>query len=679
MKRVLFLLAGLVAALISGGSVARAQQPEVEQQVPARPQPAFTWSVPDRFAESWKAYDAQANTYDIHYIYPKFWPITVDACGSTGGLYPIQGYRVEVQGIGNPYRRVIEGSACTVEFPNIKELGSYRVSVSVQTRLGWSAPATQGITRRDWVIVSLGDSLASGEGVPDEPGVYELSASQTGFIYSLGDLEGSLEVRTIRAAKWKDKQCHRSARGGHALAAAELERRDPHSSVTFVSLACSGAELKHLYGVYDPANRRYTGMNEPNDEGKYFSGVEPTPTERNATGRDALRPQIDALKLLLGTNVSYREQGGDPAGRRIDVLMLSAGVNDLGFSDIVKSCAANWNVLDDSSACVYKDDSKAHDVDQLPKRFAHVADRLAGEFDLGEVYIAGYPANPFRGGGCGVLGVSGKGITDGEAEAIRELGIRLNGAIKRATERHGWNYVDGMTEKFEKRPYCASDPLFNKFEQSYPMQGTRHATAHPNRQGHAAYRDFLLDAIVLKDKFTPYKRVTLVIEQVKFGVGQQDGAGHLEVYTDGPEVFGTSRRGVWVSLPASQFTFHWDVYKSPAPPQYDTEISFRAVGYLFDRPEDLPPKAISETPAEDEAGRRKAGGFVLRFGKNVNYGAGPHEEVTLNGQFAIRYRIVVEDITCAPVTTPGGSAGMTTNVPRPTTPAQGAVDCQRTQ
>ena len=61
----------------------------------------------------------------------------------------------------------------------------------------------------------------------------------------------------------------------------------------------------------------------------------------------------------------------------------------------------------------------------------------------------------------------------------------------------------------------------------------------------------------------------------------------------------------------------------------------------------------------------------------MNYGAGSHEEVHKSGQFAIRYRITVADITCEPVAATSG--GQSPLVPRPTDPAQVAVDCQRTQ
>src|SRR4051794_35711478 len=58
-------------------------------------------------------------------------------------------------------------------------------------------------------------------------------------------------------AHWKNvrKSCrHRSSLAGPPQAALQLERRDPHSSVPFVHLACSGAKIvKGIFKPYDAA------------------------------------------------------------------------------------------------------------------------------------------------------------------------------------------------------------------------------------------------------------------------------------------------------------------------------------------------------------------------------------------------------------------------------------------
>jgi hypothetical protein len=81
-----------------------------------------------------------------------------------------------------------------------------------------SATVTEPVVIKGLLIVTIGDSVASGEGVPDIHG-------GIGFAHTA----------------WQSRQCHRSARAGPSLAALEVQQQDPTSPVTFVSVACSGA------------------------------------------------------------------------------------------------------------------------------------------------------------------------------------------------------------------------------------------------------------------------------------------------------------------------------------------------------------------------------------------------------------------------------------------------------
>ena len=83
------------------------------------------------------------------------------------------------------------------------------------------------------VILALGDSYSSGEGNPD----------RTRFGGGLLWADASdAEVRKSHA------DAHRSTTAWSAQAALELERSDPHSSVTYVNVAKSGAETDDVYG-----------------------------------------------------------------------------------------------------------------------------------------------------------------------------------------------------------------------------------------------------------------------------------------------------------------------------------------------------------------------------------------------------------------------------------------------
>jgi hypothetical protein len=79
-----------------------------------------------------------------------------------------------VSGISVPsFRRTFDGRSCRRKLRRVLPgLGLYRVEVTVHTALGASVTLSRIVRVRDYLIVSIGDSLQSGEGVPDERGRY---------------------------------------------------------------------------------------------------------------------------------------------------------------------------------------------------------------------------------------------------------------------------------------------------------------------------------------------------------------------------------------------------------------------------------------------------------------------------------------------------------------------------
>src|SRR4051794_3613356 len=80
------------------------------------------------------------------------------------------------------------------------------------------------VNPRDYFIVSIGDSFASGEGNPDVP--------CRGF-------NGCADEDPV----WQYKDCHRSEWAGPSRSALALESSSDQSSVTLLHLACSGATV----------------------------------------------------------------------------------------------------------------------------------------------------------------------------------------------------------------------------------------------------------------------------------------------------------------------------------------------------------------------------------------------------------------------------------------------------
>ena len=94
---------------------------------------------------------------------------------------------------------------------------------------------------RQITVVGLGDSFASGEGVPDIPvkldGRPRQPSKQT---IDLGPT----------AAQWLERNCHRSLLGPQARAVIQYAASNPHTEINFIYLPCSGAEISE--GILGP-------------------------------------------------------------------------------------------------------------------------------------------------------------------------------------------------------------------------------------------------------------------------------------------------------------------------------------------------------------------------------------------------------------------------------------------
>lgn len=183
---------------------------------------------------------------------------------------------------------------------------------TVTTRATISSPG-------NFVILSIGDSIASGEGNPVIPAN---PANQPNWGL-WDDPYSSYENSPFPAdelAEWPQLStpCHRSRLTGAAQAAASLTAANPNLGVTFVNYACSGATIS--------------------------AGDTPTPGAQDAVGQ---------LRVARGRLP------------RIDVLLISAGANSLygpnsfgeGFAGLVtyclnvfNQCANNPGLTDDLNA-----------------------------------------------------------------------------------------------------------------------------------------------------------------------------------------------------------------------------------------------------------------------------------------------------------------------------------------
>lgn len=317
-----------------------------------------------------------------------------------------------------------------------------------------NAREARDIDANDTWIAVLGDSFASGEGNPMIPG------------------------QPVNDWKWlDDDKCHRSI---HAWPyrvfrrVAMVSRPGRHVFLSFH--ACSGASIsKGLLGPYKPM---------------WFDGLV----------SKTLEPQINALADEIRA-----------AGRRPDVLLISAGGNDADFSEIVKDCL--WLNCPGGKA------GSAADVRRKIERLADHYDDLDEAIDgLGipahDVYLMQYP-NPLRGrvrlpngrwseskvrAGCWALSPKRAWEwADGFVVAP------LQDQVRRAAERHRWTLIDDHLEPFRRHSYCPRKPggvnlpgvptpswwvSVKNFRRQWGV-----GAFHPNNRGHKAMTEAALVAI----------------------------------------------------------------------------------------------------------------------------------------------------------------------------------------
>jgi len=306
------------------------------------------------------------------------------------------------------------------------------------------------------------------------------------LIVGLGDSTASGEGNPdqgITTVRWQDRRCHRSARGFEAQAVARIEAASAKSSVTYVPLACSGASIT-------------TGLLGP------YAGIAPS-------GGAPLPPQVDAMKALIGS-------------RRVDAVLLSVGINDLGFGNVARFCfddgvgAAQAAAVDCWSK-PYPTSSSSTTLQAfvrsrraaLPGGYAQLAAAFqAAGIPASKIYATEYPnaTRDEHGAVCDPLipyldgtplGFNVRGtITRSEAaQAETELLQPVNAYLKDAAAAYRWHLVSGIASQSTTHGVCSTGSWFVDVRQSLIEQHDVRGTLHPNRQGHQAMAGMVVSAL----------------------------------------------------------------------------------------------------------------------------------------------------------------------------------------
>ena len=323
--------------------------------------------------------------------------------------------------------------------------GKYRVRLDAtvgRKRLS----ETQQIAVVGRLIVSIGDSIASGEGVPDVAGAGVL---------------------------WQDRQCHRSARGAPALAAQILQRRDPQIPVTFIHLACSGATIeKGLIGSYRRISRR---------------GEPPLPPQVDILNSLESRRPADAVLISIGANDVHFS----------DVVRACIPLLHRSFKHPFRrppncfSAPASF---------------EGHDYGTMKEGIADLVGKLRGRYEALHAAIASIPSrsvflmeyyDPTRsadGGTCAsILGIDRATLI----EARKQVLDPLNEIGKSIALEYKWHYVSGVEQLFAHHGYCVKGPGGWVVSTGKALGGEHSpaGTLHPNAEGHRQLATLIANAL----------------------------------------------------------------------------------------------------------------------------------------------------------------------------------------
>ncbi|WP_406698429.1 SGNH/GDSL hydrolase family protein [Singulisphaera sp. Ch08] len=356
----------------------------------------------------------------------------------TPGLRPRSTFNWAISESGQVIASV-QGKKSSVSLPE----GPYSVQLTVNGVRGSkdSLVASQDITINNVLIVAIGDSYASGEGNPVVDGRYFLRSPK--WAYSPDP-----------AMNLQNAQGHRSTLAAPAQFALKLQKNNPHEAVTFVSVANSGATIDE--GLLGPMTSRV-------DDDYILPG------------------QIEQVKDIVGS-------------QPIDVLTVSIGGNDIGFSTRLKELASN-SILGGTTLSEIQTRVNT-DLATLPQKYASLGRAIKG-LNPGNVLITDYPdLTRNQKGQYAPIDLMGLDAISKENVQFADQNIRmpLNQNVETAAAANGWTAVGSLDASFLTHGYSSTDSWFRSVGESLKYESSVIGAFHPNMKGQQAIADRLLAA-----------------------------------------------------------------------------------------------------------------------------------------------------------------------------------------
>ncbi|HML14484.1 MAG TPA: hypothetical protein VK456_14345 [Xanthobacteraceae bacterium] len=397
------------------------------------------------------------------------------------------------------------------------------------------------VTVEDLLVVGLGDSFASGDSNPDRPVTFSaarqmvydpvmadtreqmamrsmkpapkqeafdlasgdgfdpkslpkrlLEDEERGLIYKPNSQE-FLDAFARRSAQWMSADCHRSQYGYQFRVGMELALENRHRAVTLVHLACTGAETVEGLFLEKDAREQF---DKPN------SSKVPAQFDQLSTllcrGGEAARSKAAAYTLpayspgdtsVGARTITMRWCPPEQRKRPIDVVLLSIGGNDVGFSAV-----ALYAITDSASDLApiaqllgqkirFGPDVARNYLRVFDRRLEAIKEALRDGFGVAPAQVVETSYEPIQydetGGMCGAIPTLGLDVhpklrmsreriieaaafttdLDNRLECMTDLHRRPDCPAGLATgQGTGFHLVTDHLAKFMRRGVCARDP-----------------------------------------------------------------------------------------------------------------------------------------------------------------------------------------------------------------------------
>lgn len=392
----------------------------------------------------------------------------------------------------------------------VPAVGNYLITMKAkEKKTGKVTTMSQSLVLQDILIVSMGDSYAAGEGNPDKAGNPSDAMLQYGnpVVPAAKTILVNADTKNgtpnLRFATWQEPLAHRSYRSGHSKAARMVEGAYKDVSVvsTFLPYSRSGGKIDE--GLIGPNTDKY------HPERESFGGPLNKYKELSPIG------SLD-FKLKMG---QIPEIKGSIGNRRIDFLVMTIGGNDVNWKN-------NFPLLVKKDLLSPGDEHGRRELKrlteealaQLPQKFRQLNFMIKEFLNPRHVLITEYPngffgnrnsaENTIQNAECDIFKTCiDADVTGEDARLVKDLSVKLNKAIEEAAKVHNWIWVDGITEAFKQRGYCAEDCLFVQTSESFLAQGDWFGMLHPNEKGQQIYGDKIAEKIqkILRDKILDFK------------------------------------------------------------------------------------------------------------------------------------------------------------------------------